>query len=139
VQAEIRPKVVPTSAPFPAHTGPMLNSTIEAVRAVLRTDETVTARDRDNLMKLLRQGAQAPNSEPATRNEPRIVRRAEAARRLGCSLRLVDRLARDGFLTKRRLPNRQRAAGFLEADLVAVMAGRSESALTVSTKEAEAA
>jgi hypothetical protein len=37
-------------------------------------------------------------------------------------LRLIDRLAKDGALVKRRLPGRKRAAGILEADLLALMA-----------------
>lgn len=60
--------------------------------------------------------------ELVTIAEPRLLRRAEAARRLGCSLRLVDRLAKDGALVKRKLPGRKRAAGILESDLLALIA-----------------
>jgi hypothetical protein len=37
-------------------------------------------------------------------------------------LRLVDRLAKDGALMKRKLPGRKRAAGILESDLLALIA-----------------
>lgn len=60
--------------------------------------------------------------ERVTVAEPRLLRRTEAAPRLGCSLRLVDGLAKDGALVKRRLPGRKRAAGILESDLLALMA-----------------
>jgi predicted DNA-binding transcriptional regulator AlpA len=65
-----------------------------------------------------------PANGTPTAPEPRIIRRAETAHRLGCSVRLVDRLAADGILPKRHLPNRQRAAGFLESDVNALIAGR---------------
>ncbi len=62
--------------------------------------------------------------DPATTSEPRLVRRAEAARRLSRSLRFVDKLAASGVLPKRRLPNRKRAAGFLESDLNALISSQ---------------
>jgi predicted DNA-binding transcriptional regulator AlpA len=50
--------------------------------------------------------------------ESRLLRRHEVARRLSVSLRTVDNWARQGVLTKRKLPGRLRAAGFssLEVD-----------------------
>ena len=113
----------------------MLPSTIEILRSALKADATITPTERKRIMVLLRAGPEAPKSVPAAPNEPRLIRRAEAARRLGCSLRLVDRLARDGILPKRHLPNRQRAAGFLESDLLAVIEGKPEApALGLSEK-----
>ena len=52
-----------------------------------------------------------------------MVRRGAAALRLGVSLRTVDKLAKAGFLPRRVLPGRVRAAGFCEADLGALIAG----------------
>jgi predicted DNA-binding transcriptional regulator AlpA len=71
-------------------------------------------------MALLRDGVEPP-TQPTKPTEPRLLRRAEVARRLGCSVRLVDRLATEGVLPKHRLPNRRRAAGVLEADLIALI------------------
>jgi hypothetical protein len=62
-------------------------------------------------------GPAAPKSEPVISAEPRLVRRAEVARRLSCSLRTVDKLAASGVLAKRKLPGRLRASGFLSSDL----------------------
>lgn len=98
----------------------MLSTTVKAVRAIIEADPTCTTRDRRTFLAMLRNGSVAmlPATPPG---EPRLLRRAEAARRLGCSIRLVDRLARDGTLPKRRLPGRQRGAGILESDLVALL------------------
>ncbi len=54
--------------------------------------------------------------------EARLLRRHEVSRRLSVSLRTVDNWARQGLLTKRKLPGRQRAAGFssLEVDRLIV-------------------
>ena len=97
----------------------MLPTTIEATRALLKTDHTLTPADRARLISTLR-GHGKKDSRGATpiASEPRLIRRAEAARRLGCSLRAVDSWARDGILRKVTLPGRVRAAGFREADLV---------------------
>ena len=99
----------------------MSPATLEILKAALRADETVTARDQARFLALLRNGPPRELAVPAVPTEARLVRRAEAARRLGGSLRLVDRLARDGILRKHRLPGRQRAQGILESDLVALL------------------
>ena len=99
----------------------MLATTLKIVRSGLEADPTVSPSDRTRLIALLRNGQTTPEEEPATERVPRIIRRAEAANRLACSLRLVDRLAADGILTKRKLPGRVRAAGFLESDLNALL------------------
>jgi hypothetical protein len=101
----------------------MMTHTLEIIRTALKADNSVAASDRARFLATIRNGgSQAP--EPARLVEPRLIRRAEAARRLGCSLRLVDRLAKDGALAKRKLPGRKRAAGFLESDLLALIAGK---------------
>jgi hypothetical protein len=99
----------------------MLPTTIDVIKAGLKSDPSLSSADRARILVAIRNGANTPKIDPATNSEPRLVRRAEAARRLGCSLRLVDKLAKDGVLPKRRLPNRQRAAGFLESDLIALI------------------
>jgi hypothetical protein len=98
----------------------MLKSTVDIVRTALKSDQTISAIHRARILEFLRNGANM--QKPTAAGEARLIRRAEAARRLGCSLRLIDRLAKDGVLVKRRLPNRQRAAGFLETDVLALIA-----------------
>ena len=57
---------------------------------------------------------------------PRLLRRSEVAGRLGVCTRVVDALARNGKLTRRKLPGRVRAAGFLESDVCALIGARVE-------------
>ncbi len=64
-------------------------------------------------------GASKPTAPPPER-VPRILRRGEVARRLSVSLRTVDKLP----VAKFKLPGRQRAAGFLESDINALLAGK---------------
>jgi uncharacterized protein YciW len=61
-------------------------------------------------------------AEPSQPSVARVLKRSEAAKRLNRSLRFVDQLARDGILRKIRIPNRKRAIGFAESDVVALMA-----------------
>jgi hypothetical protein len=96
----------------------MLTTTIDAIRAVLRADPSVTPADRASLLSIIRNhGKAVPVSQIALQTEVRILRRAEVARRLGCSPRTVDRIAREGILRKVTLPGRRRACGFRSSDL----------------------
>lgn len=101
----------------------MLATTIEIIRSGLKSDPSLTPADRQRVIALIRNGPLSTKSELPTANEPRLIRRAEAARRLSCSLRTVDNLAASGTLRKRKLPGRVRASGFLESDLAALLGG----------------
>jgi len=92
----------------------MLPTTLEVFKASLKADHTVSAVERTRLVALVRTGAapDAPHPHPADA-VPRIIRRAEVARRLSVSLRTVDKLP----IKKVKLPGRTRAAGFLESDV----------------------
>lgn len=94
----------------------MLQATIEILRSGLKSDPTLTPQERARLLATLREPA-AHKSEPVISTEPRLVRRAEVARRLSRSLRFVDKLAASGVLAKRNLPGRVRASGFLASDV----------------------
>ena len=102
----------------------MLPTTFEILRSALRADPSLSPADRSRILAMIRNGANAAKTDTMGASEPRLVRRAEAAARLSCGLRTVDKLAAAGVLPKRKLPNRQRAAGFLESDLNALIAGR---------------
>ena len=98
----------------------MLATTIKIVRSGLESDPTLTPADRTRLMAVLRNGVTPHKPDcPAPDNTPRLLRRAEVARRLSCSLRTVDNLP----IKKVKLPGRQRAAGFREGDVNALLAG----------------
>jgi len=88
------------------------------MRAGLEADPTLTPADRARFMAALRDSDRPFKlPPPATVQGPRLLRRAEVARRLSCSLRLVDRLP----IKKVVLPGRKRAAGFLESDVNALL------------------
>lgn len=105
----------------------MLDTTIGIIRSALKGDPSITPRDRARILASLRNGLE---DETAVANAairstaPRIVRRGDAAKMYGCSLRLIDRLAAQGILRKIRLPGRKRGAGFIERELLAVIEGK---------------
>lgn len=95
----------------------MLPTTIDVLKAGLKSDPTVSANDRARLLALIRTGAAPNKPAPPQDVAPRILRRAEVACRLSVSLRTVDKLP----VTKVKLPGRTRAAGFLESDINALL------------------
>jgi hypothetical protein len=101
----------------------MLPTTYDAVKAVLKADASIPASERTRLLAMIRNGQEAPRLSPAPLSAPRILSRAKAAERLDKSLRFVDRLEQIGLLKKVRLPGRERAIGFRESDIEALIAG----------------
>jgi len=99
----------------------MLDSTLELIRAGLKTDPTLSFAERTRLLMILRNHGRQTQLPETDRKVPRIIRRKQAAERLNSSLRFVDLLARQGVLKKCILPGRQRAAGILESSLLAVL------------------
>src|ERR1039457_6487576 len=102
----------------------MLDSTIELIRAGLKTDPTLSSVERTRLLVVLRNHGKQTQSPQQTCQDvtPKIIRRKQAAERLNSSLRFVDLLARQGILKKCVLPGRTRAVGIVESSLLAVLA-----------------
>jgi hypothetical protein len=100
----------------------MMPTTLEIVRAALRADATILPDERTRLLVVLKNGG--AEKTPTAPTTPRLVRRIEAAKMLGGSLRLVDKLSASGALIRRTLPGRTRSCGFLEADIFKLIAGR---------------
>lgn len=101
----------------------MLSTTVEVIRAAMRSDPSIPPAGRARLLALLKSDdALPPTREQPTK--PRLIRRAEVATRLSCSLRTVDNLAKAGLLPLVRLPGRIRGAGFREADVNALIEAR---------------
>lgn len=96
----------------------LLPTTIDVIRAALKGDPNPSPAERIRLLAMIRAGATVVNP-PDSRLDagPRIIRRKEAARRLACCLRVIDRLAQEGKLKRVKLPGRVRGAGFLETDV----------------------
>lgn len=100
----------------------MLATTLEVMKAGLKSDPTVTPPERSRLLALLRSGEVSPAT--VEKNVERILRRAEAAARFSVSPRSIDRWAKEGLLPKVTLPGHTRASGFRESDLVNLINGR---------------
>lgn len=97
----------------------MLQMTLEAAKGILRMDSTIDSATRARLIALWRTGEkQSTAVTPSAQAGPsQILRRGEAANRLGVSLRTVDLLATQGVLQKVRFPGRKRACGFRSTDV----------------------
>src|ERR1035441_5758982 len=74
----------------------MLDTTYDAIKAILRADPSVPMPERNLHLAHLREKPSAPKPEPPTPAAPRILRREIAAERLGRSRRAVDMLAQQG-------------------------------------------
>ncbi len=98
----------------------MFPTTHAAIRSILAADPSVTPSDR---IRILTQMQNHKKTLESMTTESRIIRRAEAARRLGCSLRTIDNLACCGALNRIRLPGRIRACGFRLSEIEALIAG----------------
>jgi hypothetical protein len=99
----------------------MLDSTIELIRAGLKTDPTLSIAERTRIVLVLRNHGKQTQQPQIQQDTPKIIRRKQAAERLNSSLRFVDLLARQGVLKKCVLPGRKRAVGILESSLSAVL------------------
>jgi hypothetical protein len=99
----------------------MLDSTIELIRAGLKTDPTLSVAERTRIVLVLRNYGKQTQQPQIQQGAPKIIRRRQAAERLNSSLRFVDLLARQGVLKKCVLPGRKRAVGILESSLSAVL------------------
>lgn len=88
--------------------------------SVLRSDPSIPPAERSTLLARLKK-KDVVNQGTKVTTEVRILRRGEAARRLSCSVRTIDRLARTGALGRRKLPGRVRGAGFLASEVEALV------------------
>jgi len=95
----------------------MLPTTLEAIRALLKTDSTLTPEDRSLIITLIRNHGKAGEYGKSLMPEKRIIRRSEVAKRLSVSLRTVDKLVSKGILHKARFPGRGRSCGLMAEDI----------------------
>jgi len=98
----------------------MKKATLEIIRACLLADSEITPDQRMRYIQILRSPI-GPTHTPQVITAPKLIKRAEAANRLGYSTRMMDKLAAAGVLRKCKLPGRVRAAGFLESDVDALI------------------
>ncbi len=99
----------------------MSPATLDAIKALLRSDPTIPPRDRQ-LIAVAAQNHGATTTRPETA-APKIISRAEAGNRLNRSPRAVDLLADQGHLQRVKMPGRVRNCGFRLADVEALIQG----------------
>jgi predicted DNA-binding transcriptional regulator AlpA len=105
-----------------------LPSTVRTFKALLETDPTIAPAHRSLYFRFFRDGfvPDPKGFDPPPDAAPRVIRRKEAARRLACCVRVIDRLAQEGKLRRVRLPGRIRSAGFLESDINQLLAANGQ-------------
>jgi hypothetical protein len=101
----------------------MLPTTTDAVRAVLKSDPTITPADRTRILAAIRNHGRDSDHENAEPRQNRILRRSDVAKRLNRSLRFVDKLSAEGVIQKVTLAGRQRAVGFRSEDVERLLTG----------------
>lgn len=100
----------------------MLQTTVEAIRAILKADPDVTPVKVKEIVAFMRNGKHhKPETTTTTAKLPAIVRPAQAAVMLGRSVRAIHALCTQGLLKKATWPGRQRAAGITQASLTALL------------------
>lgn len=73
----------------------MLQTTMQALQAILDTDQTLSAEDRRNMLESLKRGPEAAARAPVS---ARLLNYRQAAERLGLSKQTVRRLIKAGRL-----------------------------------------
>jgi len=102
----------------------MQTTSLDAVKAILKADPSLTPTDRARIVASVRNhGKEVETLRTAPVAEKHILTRAEVARRFNRSLRFVDHLAKAGTLRRVKLPGRIRACGFLADEVERVMSG----------------
>jgi len=97
----------------------MLQTTIDAIKAILATDATIDNEERMQLIANLKRGAKAESRTP-----DRILRRQQAATRLGVCPKTLDNWTAQGAIRPVTIPGSTRAVGFRESDIDALIAGK---------------
>ncbi|NCC51778.1 MAG: hypothetical protein EOM20_11235 [Spartobacteria bacterium] len=96
----------------------MLNTTKNAIKEILKADPSLSPTERTRTLARMRELEPKTTAQAST---PEILRRADVARMLHRSLRAVDMLAAEGFLTRVTLPGRKRSCGFRKAEVYSLI------------------
>ena len=94
----------------------MLKDNKDSIQCILQSDPSLTPATYTRIMDTIENSGQIPDKRKKS-STTRLMRRHEVADRLGCSTRMVDKIAAEGILVKRRFPGRKRAFGFREKDV----------------------
>jgi predicted DNA-binding transcriptional regulator AlpA len=110
----------------------MLATTRTAAAAILAADSTITGDVRKAALAALDRIARGQPVDPAP--AARLLRRREAAARLSCTPRTIDRWARLGLLPRVRLPGFSRASGIPESAVCALIASHAAAPIPVHAR-----
>jgi len=99
----------------------MLPSTLTAIRAIISADQSIDLSARNRILATISNPV-STNTDP--NSGVRLIRRAEAAKILGRSIRAVDLLRSQGVLHQVTFPGRARGAGFRLSDVQALITGK---------------
>lgn len=98
----------------------MQQTTIDAVKAILATDQSIDADERKNMVLMLKMGA---GNGPSKAVKDRIVSRKEFATRVGVTTRTIDNWRVKGYITPVIIPGKNRAVGYRERDVDGLIEG----------------
>lgn len=102
----------------------MLSTTIEATKAIFKADHTISTEERAEILRIIRGGGRRLlQSSGRVVGEDRIIPRKAVASLFNRTTRAVDKWAREGLLTRVKLPGRKRSVGFRESEVIALMGG----------------
>ena len=91
----------------------MKTTTLDLIKSVLKTDETIPTDERSRIIRMLTTPADTTPRPPT-----RIVSFVEAAQRLAVKRRTIYHYCRAGILARARLPGKGRARGVTEESLL---------------------
>jgi len=97
----------------------MKTTTLELIRSVLKSDETMPADERARIIRLLTSPADAPKPEPLC-----VIKPTEAARRLMVSRQTIYRYCKMGILSRAILPGKTRGNGVTLESLESAIRGK---------------
>lgn len=98
----------------------MLQTTKQAISAVLAADPSINADVRKGIMVTLANPGSSKNEIP------RVLSRQECGRILGVSVKRVDQLARAGHLKRVVTPGTRRSMGILETSIRVLVEGNAQ-------------
>jgi hypothetical protein len=96
-------------------------TTLEIIRTVLKTDETITTEERARIIRFLTTPVGAPPVVP--KPPARIVSFKEAAARLAVERRTIYHYCRKGILIRAKISGKKSASGVTEESLTMAIGG----------------
>jgi hypothetical protein len=103
----------------------MLDTTIQAIQAVLAADQSVDTEERKNLVQMLKKGVRKARKADAGPAKDRVVSRKAVAERFGVCVKTIANWQERGVIQAVRVPG-AKTPGYRESDVDALIAGRME-------------